>query len=179
VEMQKIGYTYCNEDLGVFGIHRHGPGVAMRLGNLFLWTDCIANFDPAAIAEAGMNPNDTFFQGLSYRMMWSLFWDVKRDALSFSYEGWRNEHDTPGAWHFDLLRAYANIESSMQKRTILEEGKGVIYQSDSKQILWAFTDFIWPLQDSAPVTDFLSGETTTTQEIKATRNRIYIIAIAE
>ncbi len=45
VEMQRIGYVYGNEDLGVFGIHRHGPSVASRLDNLFLWADCLAVFD--------------------------------------------------------------------------------------------------------------------------------------
>jgi hypothetical protein len=38
----KIGYVYTNEDLGVFGVHRHGPALAARLQSLFLWADCIA-----------------------------------------------------------------------------------------------------------------------------------------
>ena len=48
-EMQRIGYVYGNEDLGVFGIHRHGPAVVARLDNLFLWSDCVVSFDAPAI----------------------------------------------------------------------------------------------------------------------------------
>ena len=54
VEMQRIGYIYGNEDLGVFGIHRHGPSAAARLDCLFLWTDCMVPFDAPAIKGPGM-----------------------------------------------------------------------------------------------------------------------------
>ncbi|MBE3134785.1 MAG: hypothetical protein IMZ55_15050, partial [Acidobacteria bacterium] len=70
VEMQRLGYEYCNEDLGVFGVHRHGPGVEARLESLPLWTECLAGFDVPAIEKAGGDPDDVFFRGLAYRMVW-------------------------------------------------------------------------------------------------------------
>lgn len=179
VEMQKVGYVYCNEDLGVFGIHRHGPGLSLRLGNLFLWNDCVANFDPLVVTKAGGNSDDVFFQGLAYRMMWSLYWDIQRDALSFSYEGLRGEHDRPGAWHIDIFRAYNQVEPLMRERTILEGEAGVLYRSGDKQVLWAFQDFDLPLENSSAVLDVLAGSNVQASEVKVLRNRIYIISPAE
>ncbi|HEU4678149.1 MAG TPA: hypothetical protein VFS35_01430, partial [Terrimicrobiaceae bacterium] len=87
VEMQRIGYVYGNEDLGVFGVHRHGPPLAGRLESLFLWADCVTDFDAAAVRAAGADPDDVFFRGLAYRMMWTLHWDVVKDLLCFRYGG--------------------------------------------------------------------------------------------
>ena len=98
-EMQDYGYVYCNEDLGVFGIHRHGPAVQARLDSLFLWGECIASFDVPAIEKAGYDPGDVFFRGLAYRMVWNLFWDMNRDALSFNYYSPRAAYDVPAPWH--------------------------------------------------------------------------------
>ena len=81
VEMQRLGYVYGNEDLGVFGVHRHGPPVAARLDSLFLWADSITDFDAPAIRSAGADPDDVFFRGLAYRMMWILHWNVEKDLL--------------------------------------------------------------------------------------------------
>ncbi|MFW5858326.1 MAG: hypothetical protein ACOCX4_10630, partial [Planctomycetota bacterium] len=64
-EMQRVGYVYCGEDSGVFGVHRNGPGIATRLGNLHLWNDFIAEFDGKAVREAGADPDDVFVRGLA------------------------------------------------------------------------------------------------------------------
>ncbi|MCY2924865.1 MAG: hypothetical protein NT031_05405, partial [Planctomycetota bacterium] len=87
--MQRIGYEYCSEDLGVFGIHRHGPDIKTRLGSLFLWPECLAGFDVESIRRAGGEPDDVYFRGLAYRMVWMIFWDIQRDQLRFFYGGVR------------------------------------------------------------------------------------------
>ena len=140
VEMQRIGYVYGNEDLGVFGIHRHGPATAARLDNLFLWTDCVASFDVPAIRQSGHDPDDVYFRGLAYRMIWALHWDVSRDVLCFRYGGPSCEEDLPGAHHIALLHAYNQVEPFMRERAILPEEAGVIYRSSSRRVLWAFED---------------------------------------
>jgi len=175
VEMQKMGYVYCNEDLGVFGINRHGPGVLARVDNLFLWADTIASFDPTALKARGSDPDDIFFRGLAYRMMWSLYWDIQRDAVSFCYEGVRSEADVPRPWHLELLRAYNEVEDVMHERTILPGEKGVLYQSGGKQVLWSFEDFALKLEQPSHVVEILGGKTTQTSEVKALRHGIYLI----
>ncbi len=175
VEMQKMGYVYCNEDLGVFGIHRHGPNLPARLDSLFLWSDCIAGFDPIAIKQAGYDPDDVFFRGLAYRMMWGLHWDIKRDVLSFHYEGLRREEDAPQSWHYELLRCYNQVESLMHQRTILEGESGVLFCSGDKQVLWAFTDTVFPLESAASIHDLTSGDTTEAAIVKALQRHIYLI----
>jgi hypothetical protein len=55
------------------------------------------------LKAAGYDPDDGFFRGLAYRMMWALHWDPSRDALSFAYSGLSSEEDVPTPWHLVLL----------------------------------------------------------------------------
>ena len=161
VEMQRIGYIYGNEDLGVFGIHRHGPSAAARLDSLILWSDCIVSFDARAIQAAGYDPDDAFFRGLAYRMMWALHWDPSRDALSFAYSGLSSEEDVPNSWHLALLRAFNEVEPDMLDRTILPNEAGILYRSASRSVLWAFQDVSPPIANVESMRDVLSGEVVT------------------
>jgi hypothetical protein len=174
-EMQRIGYVYGNEDLGVFGVHRHGPPLAARLKSLFLWADCIVDFDAAAIQSAGSDPDDVFFRGLAYRMMWALHWDVSRDVLSFRYGGLSCHEDVPGARHIALLRAYSKVEPFMRERTILPKEAGVLYSSSSRKILWAFEDLGLPVEQGQSIRDVLSGEFIEPRSFAAKKHRVYVI----
>jgi hypothetical protein len=120
-EKQRIGYYYCGEDIGVFGIHGSDPEVAVRLDNIFLSADGLANFDILAIERYGANPDDVFFQGLAYRMMWFIQWDHQRECLIFNFGGLRGEYDNPTVWHLALLNAYNEVETMMQEREILAD----------------------------------------------------------
>jgi hypothetical protein len=175
-EMQKLGYFYCNEDLGVFGIHRHGPSVLARLDNLSIWSECIANFEPTVIQKAGSDPDEVYFKGLAFRMVWSLFWNIERDALTFSFGGLQNDDHNPSAWHLEILRAYNQVEDYMRQRTILPDEAGVIYGTRDKQVLWAFRDLALPLDQPASVVDVLAGKTVQSSKIEASRHHIYLIS---
>ena len=175
VEMQRIGYVYGNEDLGVFGVHRHGPAVLARLENLFLWSDCVASFDAPAIKVAGYDPDDVFFRGLAYRMMWALHWDISKDVLSFRYEGLSCDEDAPRAHHLALLHAYNKVEPAMRERTILADEVGVLYRSPSKSVLWAFEDLSVPLKNANTILDVLSGEVINAGPLLAKKHRVYAI----
>ncbi len=174
-EMQRIGYVYGNEDLGVFGIHRHGPAVVARLSNLFLWTDCLVSFDVPAIRRSGHDPDDVYFRGLAYRMIWALHWDISRDALSFRYWGLTCEEDAPRSHHLDLLRAYNEVEPGMRERTILPNEAGVLYRSPSRNVLWAFEDLSVPVTDAHSMLDVLSGEIISAGPFFARKHRVYVI----
>jgi hypothetical protein len=175
VEMQRIGYVYGNEDLGVFGIHRHGPPPAARLDCLFLWTDCIVPFDIPAIKAAGYDPDDSFFRGLAYRMVWALHWDISRDALSFRYWGLSCDDDAPRPHHLALLRAYNEVEPDMLERTILPDEAGVLYRSPSRSVLWAFEDLSVPVANADSMLDVLSGEIISSGPFLAKKHRVYAI----
>jgi hypothetical protein len=178
-EMQRIGYIYGNEDLGVFGIHRHGPSVVARLESLFLWSDCVVPFDIPAIRRSGHHPDDVYFRGLAYRMMWTLHWDISRDTLSFRYGGISCEEDRPCAHHIALLRAYNEVEASMVERMILPEEAGVLYRSPSRQVLWAFEDLSLPIEESQSIRDVLSGTIVHHQPFLAKKNRVYLIEVGK
>jgi len=173
-EMQKLGYDYCTEDLGVFGIHRHGPDVVKRIDTLPIWTECICNFDVPALEKAGFDPADVFFRGLAFRMMWSVNWDIKKDCLSFHYGGTRGEYDSPSDWHLSLLKAFNEVNDMMRNREILPRDTGVIYRCDGKQVFWAFKDGKLPLGEARPVRDVLAGSTSTSDSLKAMKHHVYV-----
>ncbi len=173
-KMQQAGYVYCNEDSGVFGLHRHGPGLEKRLDNLFMWQDHIAGFDPEAVEAAGADPDDVFFQGLAYRVMWMLRWDIRRDRLTFSHDG-KARKQKPRKWHYQVWQAYNRVVDTMNQRTILDDGKGVLYRDGRQQALWAFRDFELPLQGERTVHDILREKADRTRTIKARKHRVYRI----
>ena len=180
--MQEMGYQYCNEDLGVFGIHRHGPGIETRLSSLPLWADTITAFDIPAIENVGADPDDIFFRGLAYRQMYFVHWNIEGDYLSFSYTG---APDAPlSDWsrvqpkHIALFKAYNQVRPHLGERVILPDETGVLYRSGSFSVLWAFQDLTLPLDGPASVTDILADQADTlTGRLEAQSHRVYLINI--
>ncbi len=173
--MQQAGIKYCNEDLGVFGVHRHGPAAVTRLDSLHLWSDCLVDFDPRAIRAAGAEPDDVFFRALAYRMMWMLHWDPKKEKLSFRQAGVKHEEDVPGQQHLELLRLFNQVESDMVHRTVLENEGGVHYRGPGGAVLWAFADLTLPLPGKVEVHDLTNDTTQTLAAIQAKPRHLYWI----
>jgi hypothetical protein len=174
VEMQKLGYQYCAEDLGVFGIHRHGPGIATRLSSLPIWTECLVGFDVPELQKAGADLDDVFFRGLAYGLMWMLFWDIKSDRLTFHYGGVRGEDDLPSAKQLALVKLHNEVSPMMFHRTILPDEKGVLYEHEGQRVLWAFKDCTVELPAACEITDKTTGERTRSGAIKAGKQRVYV-----
>lgn len=166
-DMQAMGYHYTGEDIGVFGIHRSGPGIKMRLDCMYIWTDCIAMFDQQEIRSQGFNPIDILFKGLAYRMSWFVYWDVEKEIL-VPIQGRNDNFPT-----FDFFKAYNEVESCLYNREILENEVGVLYHKDNTYVLWAFDDFRHRLPQSIVVNTILSGKSFRTKEIKALKNQVY------
>ncbi|MCX7011061.1 MAG: hypothetical protein NTW86_00590 [Candidatus Sumerlaeota bacterium] len=174
VEMQRMGYTYCGEDLGVFGVHRSGPPILARLDNLFLWPESLAVFDSKGLREAGADPDSVFFQGLAFRMMWQLYWLPGVDEISFHHSAVRNEEDRPTRWHCDLLRVFARVNDAMRQRKVLTGGAGVLYQSDAEGwTLWAFHDLTLDFPCAVAVEDVTENATVNGPAIPALRHHVY------
>ena len=171
-EMQKIGYRYCGEDIGVFGIHRTGPRVETRIGSLPLWAECIAIFDTQALQKAGSNPDDIFFRGLAYRTMWDIYWDAQRNQLSFTFNN-RGDFDRPTDWHISQLKVFNQVNDLMINREILPDEKGVVYRADGEQVLWAFQNFDFKLPANSSVLNVNTGEKVQTRLLQAVKNHVY------
>lgn len=167
VEMQKMGYQYCAEDMGVFGINRTGPGLLDRISSLPIWADSFCDFDEKQVRNAGYEPIDIFFKGLAYRMMWKLYWNIDKDRLELGTED-------PRAYR--LLKAFNEVEEVMIDRNILPDEKGVTYCSGSRSVLWAFSDFIHALPGMAEVKDLNSGEKQRKDRVAVFKNHVYLIA---
>lgn len=142
-EMQRNGYRYCNEDHGVFGIHRHGACATICHNSLFMWSDCLANFDLDKLQEAGLNADAVFFQGLAFRMMWIIYWHPSLEQLSFCHSPQLiHSRHQPNAWHLSCIRAFDEIESLMRNgREVLEDNRGVLYHNENQLVVWAFKRF--------------------------------------
>ena len=172
-ELQRMGFVYCGEDIGVFGIHRTGPAMATRLGSLPLWTECIANFDVPAIEKAGADAGDVFFRGLAYRMMWFVYWDIKRNCLSYYYQDVRGGYDLPTAWQLGLLRIFNQVNDCMRNREILPGEGGVLYRASGKRVLWAFADLELALPDTAEIRDLTEGSVEIGATLMARKHHVY------
>lgn len=166
-DMQAMGYHYTGEDIGVFGVHRSGPGVKMRLDCMYIWTDCVAMFDPKEIRRQGFDPVDILFKGLAYRMSWFVFWDFKKEKLVPSLD---KDENFPT---FDFFKAYNEVEPDLYDREILDHEAGVLYRRGNTCVLWAFSDFRHRLPKSTVVKTILSGKTMRTKELAAVKNQIY------
>ena len=176
-EMQKIGYVYCAEDIGVFGIHRAGPSITDLIETLPLWSDCLCTFDAEALRGTSADPNLIFFKALAYRMMWRLAWDMNKDELTWWQDGRRSELDEPTHWQLSLLSAFNTVENDMRHRTILPNEQGVQYKNGTTQILWTFEDLELEIPGEQEVTDILNGQTfTACSKLSVPGNHIYRLA---
>jgi hypothetical protein len=179
-EMQKEGYFYCGEDIGVFGIHRSGPSVAARLDNLPMWSDSVAMYNRETLDKLGADPDAVFFQGLAYRMMWFVYWNPKHDCLSFDPAGKPGDNDAVGEWHRSLFRAYTEVEGEMTTRTILPENRGVIYSNSESctKILWSFVEQDVELPEGSFVSTVITHAGAKTNRLSAVPNQVYKIKLA-
>jgi hypothetical protein len=175
-EMQRLGYHYAGEDLGVFGVNRSGPGVAMRLAALPLWGNSLCVFDTPAIQKAGAVPGDVFFRGLAYRLMWYLYWDMRADCLSWNQEKVRGDFDRPTPAQLALLRAYNEAYGVMceSRRTILPGEVGVLYEKDTQAVLWSFEDHKLAT-GPANVRNLLDGRAADDTDLAARRQQVYLL----
>jgi hypothetical protein len=147
---------------------------------LSIWQECIANFDVPTLRKLGADPDDVFFRGLAYRMMWTVYWNIPSDRLSFCYDGVRGGFDVPTEWHLALFKAFAAVSDRMTgRRTILPKEVGVVYETDSGQVLWAFRAFSHDLGGKATVRDVVDGnETVAEGTFKAKKQHAYVIEYA-
>jgi hypothetical protein len=160
-EMQKYGYQICTEDVGMFGLSRSGPDMLTRLPALPLWQETYCDFDPHAVDD----PDLVFFRGLAYRVMWKLIWHIPTEQLSWKYEGARDHRDHPTEFQVILLKIFAQLNDSMQFRTVLEGEKGVEWKSASKRTLWTFEPMALTLAEGEKAELLVSGKTFVGPEV--------------
>lgn len=169
-EMQRYGVRFCGEDLGVFGTHRTGPAVTAKLDNLFMWNEVYAEWDGAAVARAGLEPADVFFQGLAYRQPWEMHWSPHDDTV-WLHQG----SERPAAAQTALFGAFNRVNDRMRNRTILPGGGGALYRPSADEwVLWSFADGVLPRQPGQQVVDVLSGAVLAPGETMARRNHVYL-----
>ena len=181
VGLQRRGLRIGGEDLGVFGVHRHGPGTGMRVKSMALWSDCQGTFDADLIRPTGADPDAVFFAGFACRCPWSISWDIATDRLSLNHaassthSGIRGAHDEVRPFHFDIIKAFNVAEPFMHQRTTLPEGKGYLYRQGSTRILWATEAADHDLGGTAQITDLITGATESATRLRAGRQRVYRI----
>ncbi len=167
-EMQQMGFSYCGEDLGVFGVHRHGPDIENILDCMPLWPECIINFNEAAVIKVGLDSMTIFFKGLAYRTMWSMVWDFKKNELNLGTEN-------PLA--FQLLEVFNKVNHLMHKREIAEHENAVKYSSadGNTNVWWVLKSFSISLDKKQIVWDILGNNRFKTKVIKANPLKVYVI----
>lgn len=177
-QMQKMGYHYAGEDIGVFGIHRSGPPIVTRLNALHLWSDTVISFDAQAIREAGRDPQDIYFRGLAYRQMWEIYWNIDSGQVCFLHQPPQSDEQRPNAWHIQLLKHFNEVSPLMFNRQILDEESGVLYTApNGTQILWSFATPTLEIGLQKTVTDVTTGQTLHGPVLQAEPLHIYRIEL--
>jgi len=172
-EMQRYGYHYAAEDIGVFGLHRSGPSICDRMCNLFMWFDSYCNFDPVAVASAGENPERIFFKGLAYRVMWSLYWDPDNDELSWGVYSRKSEQDAPTDAQLQLLSIYNEVEAEMLDREVLKNETAVLYRNPKSRVIWAVEAGTIPLGATSRIEDLVNSTTRTERILHTEARHVY------
>ena len=153
-DMQEMGYKLSTEDVGVFGISRSGPDMAVRMQQPYLWLDSYCPFDPPEIGAY-----QTFFRGLAYKLVWILYWNPQKRVLSWNYEGELGRYE-PTEDQLRLLRAFGTVCEAMVRRTILPDEAGVVYDGTGETVVWTFRDTELGSPAGGVYTDVLSGDVT-------------------
>jgi len=178
-KMQQLGYQYCGEDLGVFGVHRAGGVSSWEMTqSLPLWYNCLAIFDPVALRDLGADPDTIFFKALAYRVVWTLYWQTDTGDLSWRISGGSDERYVPKARQLAWLRMFNVAEPLMHEREILPGEVGVIYRCGDRAVLWAFADRPITLPDACRVRDVAAGPIGDGDRHQAVAGHVYIIESA-
>ncbi|HEY4966814.1 MAG TPA: hypothetical protein VII28_10460 [Puia sp.] len=169
-QMQDIGFSYCGEDLGVFGVHRHGPDLDMFINCMPLFTESFMDFDEKLAVKAGHDPLMIFFKGLAYRIMWMLRWDFSADRVN---PGIRDERA------YGFLDIFNEINEFMITRTILPDETAVLYHSlqgtESKNVYWVFKSSNIRLAEKKRVRNLMTHNDTFTEVIQAAPLTVYLV----
>ncbi len=167
--MQEIGFSYCGEDLGVFGVHRHGPDVDRVMGSLPIWRESIINFDEVVVRKRGGDPLAVFFEGLAYRVMWSMRWDFARKTADLGIA----DPAAPG-----LLKVYNQVEPLMRVREILSGGAVVRYvpeEGSRKSVYWVVSSGRFPLPSLSHITDVQTGKLWRRDYLDGRQQTVYLV----
>ena len=177
-QMQQIGYQYCGEDLGLFGVNRSGPSPLEMTRSLPLWGNCLAEFDPSALIDLGSNPDAIFFQGLAYRVVWRLCWQCENGQLSWRLSDGADPMYIPTAQQLAWLRMFNEAEPLMHEREVLPGESGVIYRCGKRSVLWAFVDMQVTLPNAASVRDLKDRSTRDAVGHEMLAGHVYVIESA-
>lgn len=177
-KMQQLGYEYCGEDLGVFGINRSGPSPREMTQSLPLWCNCLAEFDPVALRELGTDADAIFFRGLACRVVWRLIWRCDSGELSWCVGGKPDPRYTATAQQLAWLRIFNEAEPLMHEREVLPGETGVIYRHGEQSVLWAFTDMEITLPTAASIRDLQDGRASEGKCHSAAAGHVYVIESA-
>lgn len=175
VKMQALGYSISAEDVGVFGISRSGPDAAQRAKCLPLWLESLCNFDTHLLQRAGYKPDNIFFEGLAYRVMWQLYWNPHRDALTFFQDGPRDDKDRPTAFHRELYKAFGKVGDLMYNRHISSDEAWVRYSKDDKECYWVLRPCSVSFGRPKSILDVIGNTSLVSDTLEGEPHRVYVV----
>ncbi|NEW81434.1 MAG: hypothetical protein GZ094_03605 [Mariniphaga sp.] len=163
-------YHYCGDDRGGLSNNRSDPDMIDQISTFPLSTECYCDFNQTAAEKAGFDPMEIFFKGMAYRMMWKIYWDIKKDKL---------ELETSNPLAYKLLKVFNLTTDYMYNREILADEKGVIYQLRKTSVLWAFEDFEYQKEGLKSVTDILNNSSLNLNVSGFNASKLTIYQIAD
>ncbi|MCG9894740.1 MAG: hypothetical protein MH204_04635 [Fimbriimonadaceae bacterium] len=175
VEMQRNGLQVCTEDVGAFGIGRSGPGILARLASLPMWLDTICVFDAELLKEDGHDPEEVFFRGLAYRVMWFLYWCPQENVLSWRQDRPNDPAHLPTSEQSALFQAYSRAWHHFGTRTIHEGERAVEYRRDGRRLIFTLQPLSLDLDGPRRITNLITQESRTADRLESPARQIFLI----
>jgi hypothetical protein len=175
VAMQKDGYVICGEDVGMFGLSRSGPDIAMRVDSLPLWMDSYCDFDPSSLGLKDGDAQELFLRGLAYRVMWKIYYDVPSRELTFRIGGVKQEADLPTDWHRDALHAYSKALPYMKRRTETEDESSVRYDSEEGSVFWSMRPSEVVFEQTKRILNLMDGDEVVADRASLKACKVYLV----
>jgi hypothetical protein len=165
-EMQGMGISYCGEDLGVFGVHRHGPDLDMFIDCMPLFPESFMDFNEQLARNAGKDPLMIYFMGLAYRIIWMIKWNFQTKSIDPGIQDDRI---------YFFLRAFNQVNESMVNRFILPGEEGVKYSEGSRQVYWIFKPMELNFERNMNVNRLNDGKRFHSKQIKVEPYDILVV----
>ncbi len=152
----EIGLFYQVESEGALGTPQSHPDYKYVRGNEFVYSNMEAGLETRDVAPFGDDYTETYFRGLSVRLIYAVQIDPNIYPGSKSISAWWNPTTM-----VPLIKAFHQVEQHMDEMWILEDNRGVLWKGKSADVLFSYKNFAFDVQAPTTVHNILTATKST------------------
>jgi len=172
---QDLDWLYVVESSGVLGLPRCGLSLDVVHNHEWLYDDMSTqHMSHDGLRRVGTDVVDAYFRGMANRLFYTVAVDPNTfpDPKALNASDW---YDTAAIK--PLNDAFLAVEPDLDHRRVLPDNQGIVWTSeDGAEVVFAYRNFEYPLEQEAVIEDVLAGVCRTAdRDIKCHRHGIYRI----